>query len=125
MKRLALMRLAFILVFGLSTGVFPCICAQNAHARVAVSECCHPAEAAASAEGAALDSHHQCCGMQRAPIAIERTAVPASPSLETIVVLSTVTTVPGHDRAAVIVPNFFHGPPSQNPLYLTTQRFLI
>lgn len=72
-----------------------------------------------------MASHHQCCGMERAPMAVESVSQATPTTATELVVLHTTSVSFGADFYPVALSNPTHAPPGDIPIYLTTQRFLI
>lgn len=105
--------------------VSACICADHATMAAAMTACHHCAGSGADAAGTQIASHHQCCGLERAPLAVERVAS-SDPEVSVGRVLSSsVAVLPCPDLQAVAISSPSHAPPGDIPIFLATQRFLI
>ena len=102
-----------------------CICMDHVSPQSAMPACHHCASSQENAVGAQIASYHQCCGMERAPIAIEKLtlATPIMSDLAVVVYADTVFPDIGFRTAAL--SNLLHAPPGDIPIYLTTHRFVI
>lgn len=102
-----------------------CICDAHVSVQAATPVCHRCAPQNADAADARLASHHQCCGMERAPMAVEKVASASPVVSDHYIVLPTVTLFTKSDAAVVAVSSLSYAPPEDIPIYLATQRFLI
>ncbi len=114
-----------LVVIGLYGLTSACVCADHPSSTAATTVCRHCAAAGVDATGVRLMAHHQCCGMERAPVAVEKvTSFTLSLSTESAVV-HTVSLFSDTDAYSVALSTFSHAPPRNIPIYFTTQRFVI
>lgn len=102
-----------------------CICTDHVSSQVAMPACHHCAPQDVDAAGDRLASHHQCCGMERAPVAVEKVASVSETISDHYIVLPMAALFAESDAAIVAVSSLSHSPPGDLPLYFTTQRFVI
>lgn len=122
--RCALYRMLTVLValYGVMSA---CICTDHVSSQAAMPACHHCVPQNTDVAGAQLASHHQCCGMERAPIAIEKVTSPSPVLSDVYVVLRSASLFSDVTADAVAVSTSSHAPPGDIPIYFTTQRFLI
>lgn len=125
-RRGALYRMLTVLValYGVMSA---CVCNDHAPVQAAMPAChhCPPSAHNIDATLPQMASHHECCGMERAPIAVERVASVSPIVSDHYIVLPVAILVSEPDVASVVVSSLSHAPPEDIPLYLTTQRFVI
>lgn len=102
-----------------------CICTDHVASQVAMPACHHCGPSQDDAAGAQLASHHQCCGMERAPIAIEKVSSPIPIQSGMVVLLSSAVLFSDANFRTAALPSLSHAPPHELPIYFTTQRFVI
>lgn len=103
-----------------------CVCNDHAPTH-AVTSACHQCASSNTVDTIVtqIASHHVCCGMERAPIAVEKVVSTPQAVSDHYIVLPTVILFVEPDAAIVSVSSLSHAPPGDIPIYLTTQRFVI
>lgn len=113
----------FVALYGVMS---TCVCAGHPSSSVAMPVCHHCSPSSVDSVQTQIASHHQCCGMERAPIAIEKGSSPTPVLSDVYYVVSCSASLFSDVTAeAVAVSTFSHAPPGGIPIYLATQRFLI
>lgn len=102
-----------------------CVCNDHVSAQADMPACHHCAPDTTDVAGEQLAPHHQCCGMERDPLAIEEVTSAPSTTLGHYSVLPTRHLLSEPDVAFDAVSSLSHSPPGDIPIYLTTQRFVI
>lgn len=111
-----------VLLYGVTSA---CVCADHTSPAVATSPChqCHGSDA--DTEGVRIASHHQCCGMQHAPIAIEKVSSADPVVIAGVLALHAVSLHPDSGSHGVALSARSQAPPAGVPIYLSINHFII